>query len=268
MNKIYYNQADRRWANHPYTSPSHPKATIKSGGCGATSGAMIVSSFVKTVYPNQMGDIFKTNGLRANEGTSPNAFPWIARKYGLNCKISSYIKDAVECLKKGGMCVAYCRAGGLFSTGGHIIVLADIRGNDLVVYDPYLYTNKFKSGNRRCVRVNGNEAIVSVDNFKKYCNYTLYCYTSNNVKSTDYKAGQAVEINIPMYFTGAVENDRFQYDNKTEIFWIHSDTKSLIKNDSLRARAVICFVQSDKVGVQVFNDQFLIKKSEIVKVLN
>lgn len=88
-----------------------------------------------------------------------------------------------------------------------------------------------------------------------------------NSSSINYEAGQAVEINIPMYFTGAVEEDRFQYDNKTEICWIHADTKSLIKNDNLKARAVICFVQSDKVGVQVFNDQFLIKKSEIVKKL-
>ncbi len=85
--------------------------------------------------------------------------------------------------------------------------------------------------------------------------------------STNYEAGQAVEINIPMFFTGAVEGDRFQYDNKTEIFWIHSDTRSLIQNDNLRARAVICFVQEDKVGVQVFNDQFLMKKCEIVKGL-
>lgn len=90
---------------------------------------------------------------------------------------------------------------------------------------------------------------------------------NSSVISTNYAAGQAVEINIPMYFTGAVEGDRFQYDNKTEICWIHADTKTLIKNDNLRARAVICFVQSDKVGVQVFNDQFLIKKSEIVKRL-
>lgn len=81
------------------------------------------------------------------------------------------------------------------------------------------------------------------------------------------KAGQAVEINLPMYFTGAIEQDRFQYDNKTEICWIHADTKSLIKNDNLRARAIVCFVQGDKCMVQVFHDQFWCKEKEIVKVL-
>ncbi len=92
--------------------------------------------------------------------------------------------------------------------------------------------------------------------------------TNSKASSVSYEAGQAVEIKIPMYFTGAVEGDRFQYDNRTEICWIHSDTKSLIENDSLRARAVICFVESDRVGVQVFNDQFLIKKGDIVRKLD
>ena len=176
MNKVYYSQADSRWANHPYPSNRFPKATIKSGGCGATSGAMIISSMVKTIYPDEMGDIFRKNGLRASNGTDPKAFEWIAEKYNLKVQRTIYINNAVECLKKGGMVVAYCKSGGLFSNGGHIIVLADIQGNNLIVYDPYLYKNKFNSGNRKCVKVEGNKAIVSVTNFKKYCDYTLYCY--------------------------------------------------------------------------------------------
>lgn len=271
MNKIYYNQADSRWANHTYPSTNHPKATIKSGGCGATSAAMIVSSFRQTIYPNQMGDIFRANGLRAPEGTSPTAFTWIAKKYNLKEKTTAYISEAVECLKRGGMCVAYCKAGGLFSTGGHIIVLADIRGNNLVVYDPYLYAGKFNSGNRKCVKVNGVEAIVSIDNFKKYCNYTLYCYEDTN--SSKYKQGQSVEINTPFYFTGGVEGDLYLYDNKVRqnnkdnLCRVHADTKSLVKYDRLIARATFVFDEGDRCLVQVFNDQFWIKKSEITKIL-
>lgn len=271
MKRVYYNQADSRWANHPYTSPSHPNATIKSGGCGATSGAMIISSFIKTIRPDEMGDIFKKNGLRANEGTDPRAFTWIAEKYGLNCKTTLYIKDAVECLKKGGMCVAYCRAGGLFSTGGHIIVLADIRGNDLVVYDPYLYKNKFVSGNRKCVRVNGNEAIVSVDNFKKYCNYNLYCYTEKNTPQPTkdpYKNGDIVEVTTPMYYTGYSIGNQHQYDTRAEIKMFSSETRTLIKNDSMTARCTfVCYAENDTAIVQLgkpFNDQFKVKK-ECVK---
>lgn len=82
-----------------------------------------------------------------------------------------------------------------------------------------------------------------------------------------YKQGQAVEINVPMYFTGAEQGDRFLYDNKTEICWIHSNTKSLIKNDNLTARAIVCWAEAERVLVQVFDDQFWIKASEIVKIL-
>ena len=38
--KEYYNQTDSRWANHPYTSPTHPQANLKTSGCGPTSAEM------------------------------------------------------------------------------------------------------------------------------------------------------------------------------------------------------------------------------------
>jgi N-acetylmuramoyl-L-alanine amidase CwlA len=88
------------------------------------------------------------------------------------------------------------------------------------------------------------------------------------VKSTGtYEQGQAVEINVPFYFTGAVEGDRYLYDNKTELCWIHNDTRTLIKNDNLTARAIVAFRQNDKYIVQVFNDQFWIDEGNIVKKL-
>lgn len=33
MARYYFSQADSRWANYPYTSPTHPNATVKSSGC-------------------------------------------------------------------------------------------------------------------------------------------------------------------------------------------------------------------------------------------
>ena len=38
--KEYYNQTDSRWANHPYTSPTHPQANLKTSGCGPRSAEM------------------------------------------------------------------------------------------------------------------------------------------------------------------------------------------------------------------------------------
>lgn len=89
--------------------------------------------------------------------------------------------------------------------------------------------------------------------------------------SGKYVNGQDVEIDVPFYFTGATkkvnEVELFLYDDKTEQPWIHSDTKSLIKNDRLHARATFVFDKGDTCAVQVFNDQFLIKTSEITKKL-
>ena len=91
MDKIYYSQADKRWANYPYPSNLYPKATIKSGGCGPTSAAMIVSTLRDTIYPNKMGDLFRSNGLRAATGTDPKAFIWIANKFNLEVKSQSIL---------------------------------------------------------------------------------------------------------------------------------------------------------------------------------
>ena len=266
MNRVYYNQADKRWANHPYPSTSYPKATIKSGGCGPTSAAMIVSSLKQTIYPNEMGDLFKLNGFRAATGTSGNAFNWIAKKYGLEMTKTVYIAKAVECLQRGGVVVALCSAGGLFSTGGHFIVLSEIRGNNLIVFDPYLYNGKFKNGNRKCVTVKGNEAIVSVDNFKKYCNYTLYCYEPV-IKETPskYQNGDWVEVHVPVIFTGAKQDGDVLVETAGYQYWIH---ESVITDNKIIARAIIAYAGGTRYLVQVFNRQFWVDEKYIAKKLD
>jgi len=183
MGKIYYSQVDSRWANHPYSSKNHPNATIKSGGCGATCAAMIVSSFKDIIYPDKMGDIFLTKGLRGLEGTNAEAFEFIGKEYGIKNELKWELDDAMACLKAGGMVVASCSAG-LFTTGGHYIVLAGLKDdNTIIVYDPYLYTNKFNSyGRQGKVTVEGNNVYISYANFKEYGAYSnLYCYYPENI---------------------------------------------------------------------------------------
>ena len=183
MGKIYYNQADNRWANHPYPSKNHPNATIKSGGCGATCAAMIISSFKDIIYPDKMGDIFLSIGLRGLEGTNAKAFEFIGKKYGIKTELKWKLDDAMSCLKNGGMVVASCSSG-LFTTSGHYIVLAGLKDdNTIIVYDPYLYSNKFNLyGRQGKVTVEGNNVYVSYANFKEYGAYSnLYCYYPENI---------------------------------------------------------------------------------------
>lgn len=126
MNKVYYSQIDTRWASHPYPSQELPGATIGSGGCGATVGAMVVSMLKETISPKEMGDIFIANGIRVNGGTSNRAFDsFLTDKYGLKCEKKYKLDEAVEHLGKGGIVVARCTVnnGNLFTTGGHFIVL-------------------------------------------------------------------------------------------------------------------------------------------------
>ena len=271
MNRIYYNQADKRWASHPYTSNAHPNATIKSGGCGPTCASMIVSSMVQTIYPNQMGDLFKKNGYRANEGTDPRGFYWVSNTYGIKMTKSVYINDAVKCLRNGGMVIAHLYDGkhSLFSTGGHYIVLADIRGNNIVAYDPYLYSGKFNSGKRKKVKVNGIECIVSVLNFKLYDNYNLYCFEAPKQEKSKYNAGDIVEIDVPITPTGATCSSQMGGDDwlvddgrgkPYSQFWIHEST---IRDNHIVARGVICATSGTEYMIQVFNRQFWVPEKAI-----
>ena len=67
---------------------------------------------------------------------------------------------------------------GLFTTGGHFIVLTGINGDTITVYDPYLYSGKFETSTRRGkVIVSGNTVYCSVENFKNYANAKgFFCY--------------------------------------------------------------------------------------------
>ena len=260
MSKVYYNQADSRWAKHPYPSSSYPNATIKSGGCGPTAAAMIVSSFKEIILPNVMGDIFRKTGYRASSGTSGNAFLFIGEKWGLEVNVRVKLDDAMACLKRGGMVVANVKAGGVFSTGGHYIVLAGLKDeNTIIVFDPYMYSNKFNILNRRNkVSVNGNEVHISYENMKEYGNYSyLYCFEPSEIPGETIKCrfnpGQDVEIDIPVALTGSVAGDDVMVDDGKNQYWVHN---SVIKDNSIHARATICFGQNANYIVQVFDKQF------------
>lgn len=279
MSKIYFNQADSRWANHPYPSPSLPGAIIKSGGCGPTSGAMIISSMTnETITPAKMGDLFRQTGYRVNRGTSGNAFPYIGKKWGLECNVRVKLDDAVACLKRGGMVVANVKAGSVFSTGGHFIVLAYMKDNNTIaVFDPYMYNGKFNTSSRRNkVTVSGNTVFISYTNMKNYGNYSyLYCFEPKKVQpsTTDYKNGDYVEIDTPMYYTGHSLNNMHYYDTTAEQLYINEQIKSLIKNDRLNARVLfVCYAENDSALIEIFNgepfcQQFRIKKQYITKKL-
>ena len=170
MNKIYYSQTDNRWKNHPYPSQSLPKATISSGGCGVCTCAMIISMLKEIVTPPTIADMFVKDGIRVNGGTSNKAYQYIADKYGLKTHRTTDYNELKECLQRG--CIAAVGCGnGLFTNGAHIICIAGIEGDNLIIHDSYLYANKFNVlGRNNRATIRGTEVVCSINNFKNYAN--------------------------------------------------------------------------------------------------
>lgn len=170
MNSVYYSQTDSRWKNYPYPSQALPKATIGSGGCGVCTCAMIVSMLKEIVLPTTMADMFVRDGIRVNGGTSNKAYQYIADKYGLKTHRTEDYNELKECLQRG--CIAAVGCGnGLFTNGGHIICIKGIEGNNLIIHDSYLYSNKFNVlGRNNRATIRGTEVVCSIDNFRNYAN--------------------------------------------------------------------------------------------------
>ena len=174
----YYSQIDSRWRNLQYTSNNNASQTIGSSGCGPTSAAMIVTAIKGTITPPEMSDLFVKYGFRsANNGTYWSAFRWTADVFDINYSETIYLNDAVDKLNNNHYVIASC-GNGLFTTGGHFIVLTGVENGLIKVYDPYLYAGKFDTATRRGkVTVNGNTVYVPIENFRNYANYSkFFCF--------------------------------------------------------------------------------------------
>lgn len=168
----YFNQ--NNYQNVPYPSPTLPKATVKSGGCGVVCGAMIISNLTnKTVNPVEMAEYSIENGARIAGGTDVDILAQaICRDYDLEYSTSNDETELLEHLRKGGMAIANVggsRPGyvGVFSDEGHFIVVAGLRGDKVVVLDPGYYPGKFNlKGRAGKVTVSGNECLCGIEVLK------------------------------------------------------------------------------------------------------
>lgn len=171
----YYSQIDSRWRNYPYTSTGNSGQTIGTSGCGPTVGAMVVTATKGTITPPEMGDLFVMYGYRsANSGTYWSAFNFVANTFGLEYQETGNFDEMLNLLRNNYYVVVSCGKG-LFTDGGHFVLLTGINGDTISVYDPYLYNGKFNTPDRRGkVTLNGTTAYVSVDNFRNYANYRRF----------------------------------------------------------------------------------------------
>ncbi len=250
----YYSQIDNRWKNNLYTSVGNKTQTIGSSGCGPTTAAMIVSSIKGTITPGKMAEIFVRNGYRsANNGTYWSAYRAVADEFNISYTETSDINKALELLRNNNYVIVSC-GNGLFTTGGHYIVIVGIEGNTLKIYDPYNYSGKFNTSTRRGkVTVEGNTIYCSVDNFKKYANYKgFFCYQNINHNESKFTSGRVL-VDIPVQIAHKSDN-KWLVDSNGYQFWIH---KSVVKDENkIYALADIAYDGGTIDLIQIFDEQF------------
>ena len=204
----YYSQIDNRWKNKIYSSVGNTAQTIGTSGCGPAAAAMVVSSIKGNITPDQMADLYMKYGYRsANQGTYWSAFKWTADVFDIGYSEYYKLDDAIAKLKDNHYIIASCNQG-LFTYGGHFVVLVGLEGNYIKVYDSYLYNGKYDVASRRGKAiVKGNTTYVSIQNFGQYANYKkFFCFknertnvnennnTSDNANSGTSKVNYQVKI--------------------------------------------------------------------------
>lgn len=198
----YYSQLDNRWKNQMYSSVGNSTQTIGTSGCGPTSSAMVVSSIKGNITPNEMANLYTQYGYRsANQGTYWSAFKWTADVFNIGYSECYKLDEAVAKLKDNHYIIASCNQG-LFTYGGHFIVLIGVEGDYIKVYDPYLYSGKFLTSSRiGKAEVKGNTVYVSIENFREYANYQkFFCFkndrTDTKENTTTTVVTDKVETNV------------------------------------------------------------------------
>lgn len=189
----YYSQIDNRWKNKMYSSVGNIAQTIGTSGCGPAAAAMVVSSIKGNITPDQMADLYMKYGYRsANQGTYWSAFKWTADVFDIGYSECYKLGEVINKLKDNHYIIASCNQG-LFTYGGHFVVLVGLEGNYIKIYDSYLYNGKYDVASRRGKAiVKGNTTYVSIQNFRQYANYKkFFCFKNDrtNVNENNNSSG-------------------------------------------------------------------------------
>lgn len=242
----YYSQIDSRWKNLPYTSTNNPTQTIGSSACGPTCAAMIVSSIKGNITPVTMSKLFVENGYRsANNGTYWSAYRAVADEFNIGYTETADIQKALDLLRNNHYLIASC-GNGLFTTGGHYIVIYGVENDTLKIYDSYLYSGKFETSTRRGkVTVSGNTVYCSVENFENYANYKqFFCYkyepkevetdnsTDNQVSTASYTRYVKVNSHLNIRSNPGTNNTIVGYLNNGDRVIITENYSNWSKIDS------------------------------------
>ena len=195
-----YRQTDKRWAKKPYRVKGKENSTIGGSGCGPTSAAMLVATLAdEKVTPVDACNWAVKNGYKAvGQGTYYTFFEPYFKKYGIKCEMVSWVnsyhkknttpdKLALAALKAGKYVIA-CMGPGIWTRGGHFIVVYAYKDGKVYINDPA------SSASARAVNSWANfqyEAkyywIITPPESKKEIKATKK-ETKKEIKATSYKA--------------------------------------------------------------------------------
>ena len=129
---VYYDQGAY---NYPYGDD-----TIAYSGCGPTAFAMVASTLTgKTITPIDAVSWCGNNYYVDNVGTRWDYFTAASNRFGIKMEkqLGASDFDSVITALRQGKYVISAQKAGIFTRGGHFIVLAGITNdNKIVVYDP------------------------------------------------------------------------------------------------------------------------------------
>lgn len=129
---VAFKQTDERWAGNGYGNSS-----IKAGGCGPTSAAMILASFGVNMDPAKAARWSVDHGYRVDGiGTGHGFFSAIGKAYGVPMHQSASASE-VEAALKAGKPVIAAHGPGKFTDGGHFMVYTGMTADGKIhVNDP------------------------------------------------------------------------------------------------------------------------------------
>ena len=137
---VYYCQWDSKWKKVMYSSHGDKDQTIGNSGCGPTSMAMILATWIdKAITPVQTCEDAQKHGYRTyDKGTSWNYFPHVYEAYkGFSKYLATTSIATLEAaLREGALAVCSMNSndGGFWTKSGHFVTAVGVD-------DKYFYAN-------------------------------------------------------------------------------------------------------------------------------
>lgn len=169
----YYNQ--EHYNSVGYDNPNtKKKETIKTSGCGVCSSCMVFNNLAgKELYTvAQMAKFSLSHGCRDNYGTNVKKLltELCKANKGFSFTTTTDENKLVAHLKKGGMAIAnQGNVYNVFSTAGHFVVAYKMKGKNIQVLDPQMYSGKYDAYSRpkRIVKKTDTGCIINVTQMGK-----------------------------------------------------------------------------------------------------